>query len=79
MDGLRGLQTETGEDQEGSGQDFEQAEIEASGEAILIAEAILAGFGDLAAAVRELARAVNDEGDDVEPEPERYLDGTKIR
>ena len=78
MDGLRGMQTQTGKDQEGSGQDFEQAEIEASGEAILIAEAILAGFGELAAAVRELARSVSDEGDDVEPEPERYLDGSRI-
>lgn len=79
MDGLRGMQTEAGKDQEGSGQDFEQAEIEASGEAILIAEAILAGFGELAAAVRELAKALADEGDEVEPEPERYLDGSKIR
>ena len=78
MNGLRGVQTETGKDQEDSGQAFEQAEIEASGEALLIAEAILTGFGERAAAVRELARAVSDEGDDVEPEPERYLDGSRI-
>ena len=79
MNGLRGMQTEAGKDQEGPGQDFEQAEIEASGDAFIIADAILKGFRELAAAVRELARAVSDEGDDVETEPERYLDGTKIR
>lgn len=79
MNGVRGMQTEAGKAQEDDGQGNEPEEIEASGEAILIAEAILTGFAELSTAVRELARAIADEGEDVEREPERYLDGSKIR
>lgn len=79
MNGVRGMQTEAGKAQEDDGQVNEPEEIEASGDAIIIAQAIQFGFGDLADAVRELARAIADEGDDVEREQERYLDGSKIR
>lgn len=79
MNGVRGMQTEAGKAQEDDGQGHETEEIEASGDAIIIAQAIQFGFGELADAIREVARAIADEGEDVEREPERYLDGSKIR
>lgn len=63
--------------------EFTEEEIEASGDAIIIADAInnLAGeLGALSGAIREYARATMIEsGAEDEIEPERYLDGTKIR
>lgn len=49
-----------------------ETQIEASGDAIIIAEALHA----IASALREYTRAMNDDG---EPEkPENYLDGTPV-
>lgn len=53
----------------------ESEEIEASGDAIVIAAAI----HDLAAAVREFAKIVKPEGDeDEQTDIERYMDGTPV-
>lgn len=57
----------------------EEGSIEASGDALVIADAIYGGFQLLAAAVDRLTKSM--EGDD--PEDDRqgefYLDGSKVR
>lgn len=54
-----------------------QETVEASGEAIVIADAIYGGLAEIASAIREVAKAIA--GDDVgEPEEsETFLDGTR--
>lgn len=59
----------------------ESEEISASGDAIVIADAIFAGFAELARAIDRLSAAVRQDGSEDELEPESlgtYLDGTKI-
>lgn len=57
-----------------------ETEVEISADAIAIADAIFAGFTELAGAVRELARSMNDGmSPDEEQRTERYLDGSKVR
>jgi len=59
----------------------ESEEISASGDAIVIADAIFAGFTELARAIDRLSAAVRQDGSEDELEPESlgtYLDGTKI-
>jgi hypothetical protein len=60
----------------GSGGESQDA-IEASGDTIVIADAIYAGLAEIAGAIREVAKALA--GDEVgEPdESEVYLDGTR--
>lgn len=53
-------------------------EIEASGEAIIIANAIYEGFANLANAIREHTRAITAEEVSEERPPETYLDGGRI-
>ena len=54
----------------------EVREIEASGDAIIIADAIYGGLAEIAAGLRAIAKAL--EGEEGEPqEEEYYLDGTK--
>ena len=58
-----------------------EREIEATGDAIIIAEAILTlaeSFREVAAAIRN-ATATHEEQEDEDEQVERYLDGSPIR
>lgn len=65
------------EDEEMAGTQ-EDSEIQASGEAVVIADAIYAGLGLIAEAIKYHGRmtAGSDEDDDM---PVHYIDGTPIR
>lgn len=52
-------------------------EIEASGDTVVLADAIYGGFALLAGAVRELAKAMNGEPGEPQNDEEFYLDGSK--
>lgn len=51
-------------------------EVEASGDAIVIADAIRTGLDGIAEAIRMVAREMR--GEEIEDEPKRYMDGTPI-
>lgn len=58
------------------GKDEGQEEIEATGDAIVIADSIRYAGEQIAGSIRELARALEFNGEP-EEEPEFYLDGSK--
>lgn len=55
----------------------DQEEIEASGDAIVIAGAIEYGLGLIASAIRDLAKGMNGEEVIEDEQSETYLDGTR--
>lgn len=54
----------------------EETPIEASGDAIVIADALFRGLGEIADAIRECARALNGDGFEQPGGLDTYLDGS---
>lgn len=71
------MQKEAGMDKKEVQSSEEAAEI--SGDALAIADAIFAGLTEIAGAIRELSRSINNEEQEAPAEKETYLDGGALR